>query len=213
MDFIAVLDYEHLDNGMFLTSFAQALSRSESRGIIIHGDSEYTERLIQTGVMREDAAIRAVKDLNHRLIALFADQGVSTIGVNGYQKSLLTVKEKKVHVDKSEIDKLPSQPMLLISNLARFEDEDRVGPVSLPEFALRLKESFNLDEVTLFSIHDTAEIIDEKMPAVMHGSEVNDEFKNKHLPECFRSLPFPIRLTTTRNFLQNSGKSTSIVIK
>ncbi len=74
MDYIAVLDYEHLDNGMFLTAFAKALSQQKSRGIILHGDSEYTERLIQTGIMREEATIRAMKDLNHRLVALFADE-------------------------------------------------------------------------------------------------------------------------------------------
>ena len=85
MDFLAILDYEHLDNGVFLTSFAKSLAQKEKRGLIIHGDSEHTERIIQTGVMRDEARIRAIKELNHRLVALFADEGVSTIALNGFQ--------------------------------------------------------------------------------------------------------------------------------
>ena len=49
--------------------------------------SEYTDRLMQTGMMREDARKRAVMDLNRRLITLFADHGVSAIGLNGFQKN------------------------------------------------------------------------------------------------------------------------------
>lgn len=63
--FIAVLDHEHLENSIFLTSFAKSLAQlGDRKGIVIHGDSPYTDRLIQTGMMREDARLRAIKDLN-----------------------------------------------------------------------------------------------------------------------------------------------------
>ena len=36
IDFLAVLNYEHLDNGLFLTSFAKSLKKREKRGLILH---------------------------------------------------------------------------------------------------------------------------------------------------------------------------------
>lgn len=142
MDFLAVLDYEHLDNGMFLTSFARALSKKKIRGLIIHGDSEYTERIIQTGVMREDARVRAIKELNHRLIALFADEGVSTIGINGFQKSLATTDGDHIHIDKSKLAHVPVQPMLLLSNLGLHSETGNKTVIPLPDYAEALKKSF-----------------------------------------------------------------------
>src|SRR5690554_5498427 len=127
MDYIAVIDYEHLDNGMFLTAFARSLAQQKgSRGLIIHGGSDYAERLLQTGVMREDAVVRATRDLNHRLIALFADHGVAAIGLNAYQKSLIRMTESGPELDIGQFRRLPKQPHLLISNL--IEDEGRPRP-------------------------------------------------------------------------------------
>src|SRR5690625_7351678 len=90
MDYIAVIDHDHLDNGIFLTSLARAIfGQSSERGLIIHGGSAYTDRLIQTGMFRSDAEIRASRDVNHTLVALFAAHGVSMVGLNGCQRSLI----------------------------------------------------------------------------------------------------------------------------
>lgn len=200
MDFLAVLDYEHLDNGMFLTAFARSLSNKDKRGLIIHGDSEYTERIIQTGVMREDAVVRSIKDLNHRLIALFADEGVSTIGINGFQKSLVTVSNGTVHIDKSQIDHLPEQPMILLSNLCLNSDTNQKEPVPLPDLALILQQSFNINEVTVFSTKEATEIIKEGFPQPAPANSFDPAIKNEHLPQSFRDAPVKVRITTPNKF-------------
>lgn len=200
MDFIAVLEYEQLDNGLFLTAFARSLARRKSRGIVLHGDSEYTERLIQTGMMREDARIRAIKDLNHRLIALFADQGISAIGLNGYQKSMIRVQNGELHINRNVIDTLPVHPMLLISNLAESTESGRPVPVSLPELSEKLQMLYSVCDITVFSIHEASEIVKNELPVKTSAQSLGDEFKTRHLPEGFRQSETSILLTTADAF-------------
>lgn len=203
MNYIAVLEYEHLDNGMFLTAFAQALSQKKSRGIIIHGDSEYTERLLQTGVMREEATIRAIKDLNHRLVALFADNGISTIALNGHQKSLIKKESNSISIDIKQLQNFPTQPAILLSALA-VDGSGQIVPVSLPELANALKAALDIEEdISTFSIHEASEIISEEFPVVVKPGDLDEDYKVKHLPENFRNVSFPFRLTTAQTFNKN----------
>lgn len=196
MDFIAVLNYEHLDNGMFLTAFAKSLSQKKKRGIILHGDSEYTERIIQTGVMREDAVKRSMKDLNHRLVALFADQGISTIGINGYQKSLITIENGDLKIDKEQIEKLPEHPMILISSLVNNLDTNSIEPASISELSFAFQKQFGLDFVTTFSIKDSVNIIKEDLPKLVKPSRSDQKTLTDHVPGAFHSENQEILLST-----------------
>lgn len=200
MDFLAVLDYEHLDNGIFLTSFAKSLAKKKSRGLIIHGDSEHTERIIQTGVMRNDAQIRAIKELNHRLVALFADEGVSTIALNGFQKSLITYNGSSVQIDKNQIDKLPEHPMVLISNLALDNSTDNYRPIPLAEMATALSATFSIENITIFSIDDSSDFIKQDFPEKLKIQGADKSFIEKHIPKSLRDLSTEIRLQTASNF-------------
>jgi hypothetical protein len=200
MDFLAVLDYEHLDNGVFLTSFAKSLANKETRGLIIHGDSEHTERIIQTGVMRDEAQIRAIKELNHRLVALFADEGVSTIALNGFQKSLITYDGSTIEIDKKQIDRLPEHPMILISNLSLDPTSAKYRPVPLTKMATALSVTFKIDEVTLFSIDDSSDFIKQNFPEQLTISNTDESFVEKHIPETLRDLSTKVRLKTGTNF-------------
>jgi hypothetical protein len=200
MNFIAVLSYEHLDNGMFLTAFARSLAQKKSRGIILHGDSEYTERLIQTGIMREDAVIRSVKDLNHRLVALFADQGVSTIGVNSYQKSMVVKKGDDIIIDKNQIEQLPEYPMLLISNLVNDQKTGKPAPVSLSQLALAFQKTFSTKPVTIFSIKDSSNVIKEDFPKVIQPHTLNETYRSEYLPKEFQKLDKTLLITTADRF-------------
>ena len=200
MDFLAVLDYEHLDNGVFLTSFARSLAQKKERGIVIHGDSEYTERIIQTGVMRKEARIRAIKELNHRLVALFADQGISTIAVNGYQKSMVTTDGDDLTINQDQINSFPPQPTLLLSNLALNKISKTPEPVSLPNLADRLSKLFNLSRITLFSIDDSAEIIKKEFPENINLQDANKDLIKDHIPKSFREYHGEVRLTTASSF-------------
>lgn len=200
MDFLAVLDYEHMDNGMFLTSFAKALSKKKKRGLIIHGESEYTERIIQTGVMREEAVKRAIKELNHRLIALFADEGVSTIGINGFQKSLITTDGEQITADKSQIEHLPPQPMLLLSSLALNTTTGDKEPVPLSDLSYVLQQTFQIDEITIFSKNEASDIIDEQLDNVIRTDTIQSDIRDKHLPASFNDTAITVRLTTANKF-------------
>lgn len=200
MDFIAVLDYDHLDNGVFLNSFAKALSRKEKRGIIIHGDSEHTERIMQTGVMREQATIRAIKELNHRLVALFADEGVSTIGLNGFQKSLLTINGDTIEFDKKQIDALPAEPMILISNLAVDKRSYDYQPVPLSKMAMVLAKKFGIKRITIFTMDESSDVIKMTFPETLKIDETDDSFVAKHIPKNLRDLSLQIRLKTASTF-------------
>lgn len=134
--YVALIDFDHLDHPVFLKSLAQSLSAHKTRkGILIHGDSEYTNRLMQTGMMREDARERAIMDLNHRLVSLFADHGVSTIGLQGFQKELIQKTESGLQLNKKVFDGLPYSPMLLISSLiSDGEGRTYIPPTELAEF-------------------------------------------------------------------------------
>ncbi len=200
MDFLAVIDYEHLDNGVFLTSFAKSLAKKKHRGLIIHGDSAHTERIIQTGVMRDEAQIRAIKELNHRLVALFADEGVSTIALNGFQKSLITYDGSSVKIDKSQIEKLPEHPMILISNLALNSSSGKYTPIPLSKMATALSGTFSLDEITIFSIDESSDFIKQDFPEKLHIQDADQAFVEKHIPKNLRDLSTEVRLQTASNF-------------
>lgn len=200
MDYIAVLDYEHLDNGVFLTTFARSLAQKKKRGIVIHGDSQYTDRIIQTGMMREDARVRAIKELNHRLVALFADEGVSTIALNGFQKNLIRSDKAELILDKSQLLNLPSQPTLLISNLIRKSNSDQLTPVPLPQLANKLSSALEIEEVILFSTDDSADIIQKELPDTICPDETDSSFLEKHIPKSFHSYSDTIHLRTASTF-------------
>lgn len=202
MQYLAALDYEHLDNGVFLTSLARSVSRQKNvRPIIIHGDSEYTERIIQTGVMREEATVRSIKDLNHRLIALLADEGVSTIGINGYQRELITLDGEKLSMDTDYLESLPSQSALLLSSLVYNKQTGSPQAVELSRFANFLKESLPINELFIFSASDTDEIFTgEEKPATMRWQELDKGYRSKYIPREFQNYEQPVRLTTARDF-------------
>ena len=134
MDFIAVLNYEQLDNNFFLTSFAKSLAKKKGPGILLHGDSEHTERVIQTGMMRDDAEIRAMKELNRRLVSLLADEGIPSIGINGYQKSAFRQKGKEILASLKALESIPTVPVLILSGLIENET-GQIAKASLPAMA------------------------------------------------------------------------------
>lgn len=160
MHYLAVLDYQNLDNPLFLKSFAEAARQIKAgKAIIIHGDSDYTERLIQTGMMREDAQVRSIQDLNHRLVSFFADYGLPCIGINGFQRG--TVKkgiDGKVIINKPYIDSLPEGTIVLLSNLVQGPADAR-QVLPLNELTKLVQDAFNPAGTHVFSVDTADEII------------------------------------------------------
>jgi hypothetical protein len=200
MEFIAVLSYEHLDNAMFLNAFSKALARKKARGLVLHEDSEYTERLIQTGMMREDAQIRAVKDLNHRLVALFADQGVSAIGINGYQKKLITKDKFGITVDTDQFRKFPVHPVLLVSNLVFQESETKPLFYPLPELVSSIKIQLQIENTYLFSTDEKSGVLKNDFPRNIKPAELSSDELIKHIPGSFRKSHEEYLLTSAEIF-------------
>ena len=196
--YIAVLDHEHLENSLFLTAFAKALSQHKGRrGIILHGDSEYTDRILQSGVMRQQAQIRATKDLNRRLIGLFADQGVSTVGLHCYQRGLVQIRNEDLVLNHKELNRIPSVPCLLLSNL--IEKNGEIIPAPLPELS-RLFTTQTNSEIVLFSINDRDELLGFSDNKKMKWDEIKGHELEKSVPKEFNNFHFPVTLTTAAGF-------------
>jgi hypothetical protein len=204
MNIIAVLDFEHLDNGIFLNAFAQALARQQAdRCIVLHGDSAYTDRLIQTGMMRSDAQLRSIRDLNHRLVALFADNGVPTIGVNGYQRSLLQWDEQQnLELDRDYYQQLSDRVVLLISSLVQSTKSDQPVAMPLPELAHQLKQLLDFDEIVVFSPQEEDEILTPSQGNNYTYEELTPTDKEHLLPREFRSQQRSVRVVNTHQFGQ-----------
>jgi len=152
MRYVAVLDRENLSNNIFVTKFAEALrGHTSSYSVVIHADSYYTDSLIQTGIIREDAEKRCTKELNRRLVALMADEGVSTIALNGYQRDTICYDGANIDIGAEYLRSLPDNPTLMISNLARNKKENSIRSVPLPILANRLAAILHLDEIIVFS--------------------------------------------------------------
>ena len=144
MKYIAVVHYHLLDHSMFMKSFAEAMSRQRGcSGIILHGDSAYTERVIQTGIMRKEAVIRSTKDLNHRIVALLADYGISGIGINGYQKKIIQKNKSGMTIDAKWLDGRPPGTHLVLSNLVWDTVKEDVTSIPLAALAGSLSEELN----------------------------------------------------------------------
>lgn len=202
MTYIAVLDYDHLDNGIFLTAMARSLARQDGvRPIIIHGESAYTERLIQTGMMREDARIRCIKDLNNRLVALFADQGVSTIGINGYQRSFIARENGTLRMDKSYFNRLPARPVLLLSNIVANVESGGQEVIPLDGYLEFLRSELQPDEIFIFATGEnepggsTLEL-----PSEISHDELSKELREKYIPGEFQNSNSRFRLVTAEKF-------------
>lgn len=213
-NYLAVLDFNHLENPIFLKSFAQSLSNHGVRkGIIIHGDSEYTDRLMQTGMMREDARKRAVMDLNRRLITLFADHGVPAIGLNGFQKELISKKNDDLIINHPSLEELPQAPILLISSLiASF---DRKEPIYISPFQLAIQLVKQLDNyiLTIFSQSEYAEVFTQRTDKSSYMWEnLDTKFLEKHLSEEQRSLGVEAILTTSLGFAEWPNPKNSTLI-
>lgn len=197
--FIAVLDHEHLENSIFLTSFAKSLAQlGDRKGIVIHGDSPYTDRLIQTGMMREDARLRAIKDLNKRLIGLFADQGIATIGIHGFQKGLITRKENGIEIDTKALNALHSTPNLLLSNL--IEENGEAVHLPLPQFARSIKQNIDESEILLFSKNEKDEILISDSRSEFTWSDIPESFTKESIPDEFQNFNHSVKITTATDF-------------
>lgn len=186
MGYIAFIDYEHLDNSLFLKALAGGTASQGHRvtpRIFVHGDSEYTERLIQTGMMRKDASFRAIKELNRRLVALFADYGVSAIGLNGYQRKVASYdpESDKLTIDHQYLLSLPSVSIVIISNLVHVVGQKKPQLFPVDRYLASLASVPGVTRLYAFSSAESPSE-DDKTPSKVPSSPENEKKDSKKLP-------------------------------
>lgn len=219
MHYLAALDHDHLDNGVFLTTMARSLAQQQQndkniRSIIVHTDSEYTERIIQTGVMREEATVRSLKDLNKRLVALLADEGVSTIGINPYKRNVITLVDGELQLDHSFFNNISDQPILLISTLVQDLDQNKEVPIELSRLLIFLQQELNTYELVIFSKSDKYEVFtNSDMPSKISWKSMDKEIRQDQIPDEFSKLNNRCYLTTARDLGQFPSLENAILIE
>ncbi len=210
MRYIAALDYDHLNNSLFLATLAQSISQQKQvKPIIVHAGSAYTEHIIQTGVMRKDAQKRSYKDLNHRLVTLLADEGVSAIGINGYQHKFIIQSGNTLQLDKNFFDQLPPRSALVVSCLVWDAETSKPAPTSLARVGRFLQNELDTEPIFAFSASNMNKIIVENPATARNWKKASDEFKKKYLPKEFQTYNHPLNLISAHNFrfLPETNKS------
>ncbi len=203
MNYILLLDHYHLDEPVFLKSLAQTLGTVKNKkGILLHADSSYTERIVQTGVLTEDARRRSMKDLNNRLIALLADHGISAVGLNGYQRDIIRKAGQEWQIKTDYLRSFPDGVSLVLSCLVADEnDPDNPNPAELKDVGPALARNLNIDKLIAFTSRDAAEVFatnESPLPFSTDDSAIESSIVEDHLPEELRSIEYKLTVTSTQ---------------
>lgn len=191
MRYLFILDYEHLDDGGFLKLLAKHIAGLGLENfMLLHGDSAHTQRIVQTGVMSDKARIRSIKELNHRLTALFADEGVPLIALNGFQRSTVRAAGHGYEIDGSYLSRLGSQTHVLLSSLAA--GPDGPAPAPLSTLAEALQEAVGFDYIIGF---DASEQTDE----IFAPSKSTDDMCPSLRPKDLESSNLDIKILKMRH--------------
>lgn len=214
--YVAVLDYDHLDNGLFLTNFAQSIAKQENmRRVVLHGDSAYTERIMQTGVMREEAQVRSIKDLNRRLVALLADEGVPATGIDGYQRKFVVLKNGELTIDTEYFQSLPPQPVLLVSNLIWDADKETTRVFPLSDLAKALNDQLHLDSAIVFRPESDSGMNQEssRESRQLQWKDLAQEQREQLVPAEFKEARYPLHVATPHELRQLPDLSECLIIE
>jgi acid stress-induced BolA-like protein IbaG/YrbA len=206
MKCLAALDHVHLDNVPFLMRLAQSVSNSaDYKPLFIHGDNDHTEQIIQQGIMRNKAEIQCIKTLNHRLVGLFADEGVSALGIHAYQKKAISLKHNQLQINQSFFESLPPVPIIL-STLAWDEDKGSSTRIKLPKMVNYIHENLSAEPVYCFSLQEKMKFGDSGRPIEKSWDSISENFKEEHIPREFRNYNHPLRLIPVQSFGRSCRK-------
>jgi hypothetical protein len=201
---IALLDREHLDNGPFLKSLSVTLSQLvDVRVLFIHADSEYTDRVMQLGVMREEALIRSTRELNRRLSSLFSDEGIACVGLNGYQKDSLMLKDGALSADSDYLREILTHSHVILSNMVTDRDNGGTAYVAPARLATTLVDALKPDHLIVFSTRESGgAFVDHGNGNVKSGETFSpsDERITGLIPAEMKASEVGYRLTGLRQF-------------
>jgi len=195
MTLLLVLDDAHMGNALFMKAFGHSLSSLKGHRLaILHASERYTDSLIQTGMFRSDAAVRAAREINRKLVTWLADHGISCASMHGDQRGLFTLRDGQLQVDRSKLDTFAPQSVWLISTLVAQED-DVAGTVSLSEMARFLEIHIPTDHVVAFSMSESDDILNPEANTHLDWGQRIDFIER--IPNEFKDYAYPLVLSGT----------------
>ncbi|MFU8861099.1 MAG: hypothetical protein ACNA8K_11820 [Cyclonatronaceae bacterium] len=199
---LALLDREHLDNGPFLKSLSVAVSRLKGvRILFMHSDSDYTDRVMQLGIMRDVALNRSTRELNRRLSALFTEEGSTCVGLNGFQKDCLVLSEGSLMVDSGYLTQILSHSHVILSNMVADRDSGDTGFAEPARMAADLQVALKPDHFIVFSMkEDGSPIIENENSGSGHIFRADDELISTLIPAEIRDSGTDFLVTSLRQF-------------
>lgn len=207
LNLIIVLDRYHLEQPLFMKLFGQKIRRVKSgRLLILHADSAYTQRLIDSGTEPEKAVVRSTKEISLKLVNLLAEYGHSAAALHGYHKQAIVLTESnQLVIDRSYFLQHPETVITICSNLVMLAHEQRTSPVPLASLAIELKKSLEFDGILCFAQSEVLSTsFKEKAP-----SEVD---VLNWVPEELVSAHGHIKMTTIADFDEKNVYQESILL-
>jgi len=160
-DYIAIIDREQAGNSLYLKSFSRALrNQTHLRGIFIHADNQRTENMIQDGVMRDQARKRVTRETTKRLVDMFAEAGVASVGMQGWQIAAIE-NERDVVLKVDPREKIPPHTHLVLSNQMDVDGSELDSDV----LAMNLSRILTIPTIIKFTITSTDGIFVERSEA------------------------------------------------
>lgn len=135
-----VIDRAQAGQTLFLRALAKGLAKQKAiRGLFVHGDNERTELLLQEGIMRVDARKRVARETNRRLVDLFAEAGVGSVGLQWHQVGQMN-DDGMVDFVNDPRTRIPHSTQLVIANIAN----DAGDVVDVDALAISLADRLDL---------------------------------------------------------------------
>lgn len=123
MTYLIALDDGSMANRLHMKAIGHAVKAIMAHEVVlVHDCLDYTDTLIQTGLMRQVAAVRAARELNRKLVTWFADFGVACVGIHGDQRSLITAGTNTLTLDRRLFGTYPANTLRVVSTLVATPD-------------------------------------------------------------------------------------------
>lgn len=123
MSILIVLDDAHMGNRLYMNAFGSAVKALMTDPVVLlHDCAEHTEALIQTGMMRRDASVRAARETNRKLTTWLADFGIAATGVQGDRRGLIRIADGRPTFRMDLFNTFPSNTLRVVCTLV--EDAD-----------------------------------------------------------------------------------------
>lgn len=195
MTLLIVLDDAHMGNTLFMKSFGHALKQLKQADVVlVHASDRYTDALIQTGLFRADASVRAAREINRKLVTWLADFGVSCSSVHGDQRGLIRRQNGELTLDRTRLHDYATQTVRVFSTLIEAENGEST-PISLSEITRFLEIQIPADHVVIFSLSEADSVMKRDVQSYYSWKHPIDFIED--IPYEFKSYTHPLILASS----------------